>query len=339
MNEQQRAIEAEVRDLLERAGPRAVVPAEDVSAIKAAAREEWRALVATERRRRARVRLRGGLALAASVLLALVAGWWWVSRSTPATAVAATVELVRGEARIEGAAEALAIGGELATGATLETGGWAGDAPARVALRLADGQSVRLDADSRVRLASGRRLELERGALYLDSGAAPAAGAVMAIVTPLGTVRDIGTQFEVRLSEGETAIRVRVREGRVSLDAAGESHLAGDGEQLSLLRNGSVVRAAVERYGPDWRWVVAAAPPPRLVGGSLESFLDYFARETGRQVRFADAATEAVVAATLVHAPADSLTPPDRTIESVLDASGLDYRIEDGSVLISGGSR
>ena len=86
MSEHSRAEEQEVRDLIAGAGPRAVAPAEEVATIKVAARQEWREMVERERRRRRGLRIRGGLALAASVLLALAVGWWWSGRTAPLAA-------------------------------------------------------------------------------------------------------------------------------------------------------------------------------------------------------------------------------------------------------------
>jgi hypothetical protein len=333
MSEQPRGEEQEVHDLIAGAGPRAAVPAEDVATIKAAARQEWREMVARERRQRRGLRLRGGLALAASVLLALAIGWWWTTRTAPVAApVVARVELVAGTVRTGGAVE-LAVGGELMVGASVETAGWVDGTSARVALRLNGGQSLRLAADSRVRLISDRRFELERGTLYVDSDPGAAAGGVE-VTTGLGTVRDIGTQFEVRLSEGDAALRVRVREGECTLEAAGDRHPAARGDQLSLLADGSVVRAEIETYGPEWEWVLETAPSIEIDGRSLDTVLSWIARETGRQVRYAEPSlAEASATEIIVSGTADGLTPA-QTLDVVVTGSALSYQIDNGTILI-----
>ena len=338
MREPQGAVEQEVRELLADAGPRAAVPAEEVAAIKEAARAEWRSLVAGERRRRRALRLRGGLALAASVLLAVIAGWWWTTRPAPqAPPLVASVELLTGDVRVTppggaGLSADLAVGSRLPAGTTLETMGWGGGEPGRIALALGGG-SLRLDAETRVTLNSARRLELERGALYYDSGAAPSAGGAVEVVTSLGTVRDVGTQFEVRLGAGDSAMRVRVREGAVALDAAEQSHRAEDGEQLSLHPDGSLMRAEMERYGPQWDWVVAAAPLPEVDGRSLEFFLDWFTRETGRRIRYADDSLAALAATTTVYGSFEGYTA-EEALGAALRSSGLGWEAENGTILI-----
>lgn len=334
MNQQQTAEEQEIRDLIAEAGQRAAVPAEDVVRIKAAAREEWREMVERERRMRQSWRLRSAAAVAAGVLLALAAGWWWTTGSGPGAAtVVARVELVAGSVRTAEAVE-LQTGGDLTAGAAVETASWTGGAPAGAALRLAGGQSLRLASGSRVRLVSDRRCELEYGTLYVDSDAAAAAEGVE-IVTALGTVRDIGTQFEVRLGEGDAALRLRVREGSASLESEGDSHMAIRGEQLSLLGDGSIVRTEVEPYGPEWDWVMATAPAIESEGLPLSSFLAWASREIGRDLRYADpelakaAATDIIVRGSIA-----GLTPTE-ALAAVVAGSGLRHEIHNGTILIT----
>ena len=332
MNEQQRVEQQEVRDLIAGAGPRAAPPEEDLATIRKAARVEWVEMVRREGGRRRSVRVRGYLALAAGVVLALAVGWWWLGRPAPVDApVVATVELVAGTARLGDEAE-LATGGELRAGDTVETGGWLEGTPSGVALRLGGGQSLRLAADSRVRLSSDSRLELERGTLYVDSDAAATSG--VEVVTALGTVREIGTQFEVRLGAGETAMRLRVREGRCSLEAAGQSHLAVRGQQISRVSDGSVSTVDVEPYGPDWDWVVATAPSIEIEGLKLSEFLGWVAREIGREVRYASPQLARVAETETVHGTIEGLTP-DKALAAVMPGTGFRHQIENGTILIT----
>ena len=333
MNEQLRVEEQEVRDLIAGAGSRAAVPAEDVARIKRAARAEWREMVRSERRRRRGLRAGGGLALAAGVLLAVAVGWWWASRSAPvAPAVVASVELIAGSAR-DGQAAELTVGSELSAGDSVETGSWADGAPNGAALRLAGGRSLRLAGDTRVRLASAGRLELERGTLYVDSDATATSGGVE-VVTVLGTVREIGTQFEVRLSQGDSALRVRVREGECELRAAGNRHLAARGVQLSLLADGSMRRAEVEPYGSEWDWVAATAPGIDVEGRSLSYLLGWVSRELGREVRYADPALAESAPEIRLHGSTEGFTPAE-ALEWWLRGSDLAYQLDDGTILIT----
>lgn len=160
------------------------------------------------------------------------------------------VELVTASAGRASSLSDLGEGDPIPAGTVIDTG----TAPGRAAVRLAGGASVRLDSDSRVEVASASVLRLERGALYID---AAAVGDAVEVRTTLGVVRDIGTQFEVRLmgraaGPGDGALRVRVREGAVTLERDGSVEEAGAGEELALAGDGTLTRGAVPVYGPEW---------------------------------------------------------------------------------------
>lgn len=287
--------EEQVRHLLEEAGPRPEVPPEDLARIKAAFRAEWE-----ERVRRRRAPDRRLWLLAASVVLALGLGWWlWPANRDVVARVEGTSGKGEGEAIVSG------------TGVVTE------EDP--LALRLEGGPSLRLDADTQVRLVSTSVIELRRGAVYLDSEGA----GTVAVHTPLGVVTEVGTQFEVRLLG--PAVRVRVREGAVRV----ESHLAEAGTELVLRDGGSVTRSRIAAWGPEWSWVLKAAPPLRIEGLTLAEVLHRIARETGWTIRWEDPRAEASAGEIVVHGDIGHLAP-DQALEVVLPGAGLDHRVADG---------
>jgi ferric-dicitrate binding protein FerR (iron transport regulator) len=174
---------------------------------------------------------------------------------------------------------------------------------------------------------------LEQGAVYVDSGPSAPADTGLEIVTSFGVVREVGTQFEVRLDGEADTLHVRVREGSVSVRWDGESDAADRGETLTLRRDGSIVRGAVEPDGPEWAWVLAAAPSLDIEGRSLDSFLDWVARENGWQIRYADGALERSAGTIRLHGTIEGLRP-DESLQAILEGSGLDHRTEDGVVLV-----
>lgn len=324
--------EDELRRLLETAGPRPPVPPEELAAIKAAAREDWRSSLGRQGRghRRGRWRMAAPLALAATLVIALVLGLWWrVLRSPAGSATVATIERVRGTVRAEGVA--LETGAELAAGSEIATA--SGDPePAWVTLRLVGAQSVRLRAGSRLRLVDGSALELLEGAVYVDSAVE---GQSLEVRTPLGNVRDVGTQFEVRLGGGGGSLRIRVREGAVELRRGAEIHSAVSGEEVTLDRDGALERRAITPWHDDWEWVLAAAPSLEVEDPSLDDFLAWLSRETGWRIRFEDDALAASAAERklgLLGSSLAGLSPADTVV--VVQAMGLDYRLDRGVLLI-----
>ncbi|MEE8368844.1 MAG: FecR family protein [Thermoanaerobaculia bacterium] len=327
------AAEEEVRELLRKAGPREAIPPKDLAAIKSAARREWQEMVLVEEKQRLWSLRRAGLALAASLLVALLVGWLWSRQGVSlAPIVVATVDVLEGEMRLIGkhGGVYLEVGSGLPEGARLETVE-RGGAPSRAALRMTGGESVRLDTGSRIQLTSSRRVELERGAVYVDSGGnAPTHG--FEIGTAFGTVTDIGTQFEVRLIETEAALRIRVREGAVNLESGPEPYSVEAGQELTFHGPGFGVVVPIESYGPEWGWVVATAP--RLGDGEIpiQEYLDWVTREMGLLYPD-DGAAAAELRIDTVTGSGDAA--PNESLENVLRAYGLGYRIEDGTLFLT----
>ncbi|MEM7051649.1 MAG: FecR family protein [Acidobacteriota bacterium] len=298
-------------------------PSEVRQRVHRAVREEWRGLLRHRRRRRWQ------LTLAAAALALAIVGVWIASGpwrpGTASSTVVATVEAMSGSVAVAG--EALRFGEELMADAVVAT-----TPSGRAALRLAGGQSLRLDVDSRVRLSSDRELHLERGALYLDSAGVDADE--LAVHTGFGVVRNLGTQFEVRLAQD--ALRVRVREGRVRVEQGRRRLEAGVGDELVLARDGAVRRAAIALHGAPWSWNLEIAPRFDLEGRKLREFLDWASRETGWRLEYADPGLERRAREITLHGDLRGLTP-DVALPVILQSSGLSHQRTDGVVRIEEG--
>lgn len=236
--------------------------------------------------------------------------------------------------RASSAAIAAIAGARLRAGAAVET---AGDG--RAALALAHGISLRLDHDTRIVFDAVNRVRLERGAVYVDSGARPTdAGAGgdegLRVETRLGTVRHIGTQFEVRLDI--VGLRTRVREGVITVEPAGggANNAARAGEALLLAPGREPVVRRTVTSGAEWDWVTTVAPPFRLEGSTLPAFLDWVSREQGWRWAFVDDATRQRAARIVLHGSTDGMRPAE-TIAPVLAASGMSVTRDGDRLLVS----
>ncbi len=333
------ADDAEVRRLLEAAGPRPPVPEEDLAAIAAGARWAWEAQVRRQAKRRrwpARAVV-AWAALAAMLVLSLGLGWWLASRQEAAPAMVAQVEALTGPVRLElegKPARRLAVGESIPHGAVLRTGSGGGEPASRASLRLAGGATLRVDVATRLRFAAADLVDLRAGAVYADTGPNGEAGAALAVRTALGTARDVGTQFAVRLeAAAPAAMRVRVRDGAVVVERAGRSYRTATGQELVLQEDGAVRRLAVPAYGPGWEWVMAAGTGFEIEGRSLRELLDWVARETGWQVRFADPGLAAAAERILLHGDPGPLRP-DEAPFLVLPGAGLEGELQNGELTV-----
>ncbi len=105
------------------------------------------------------------------------------------------------------------------------------------------------------------------------------------VQTPAGSVRHVGTQYQVRSqSDG---IAVDVREGTVLIEHESGSSLGSSGESVRVTRRGEISRTALSPQDPSWAWAAATAPPFDIENQTLSAFLEWLARETGRRVVYA----------------------------------------------------
>ncbi|HEX7237421.1 MAG TPA: FecR family protein [Gammaproteobacteria bacterium] len=312
--ERERALE----QLFARAEPRLQPPPADAEEVRRAVKAEWDALAVRRRRT-----LFASVAAAAAAL-ASVAVYFGGGGPAPGVAppLVASVERVQGTVTTATGARLVAGSGILA-GARLESG------DGQVSLRLASGGSLRIAPSSRVVLSSGDEAELVAGVLYFDSEEQRAAEFV--VTTELGRVRDVGTQFLVRLDGDQ--LDVGVRDGRVTLERGGAADEADAGERLIASQGSNVRRDSIDKFGGEWEWAERLAPPFDTNGRTLGEFLVWFEGQTGRSVVFADAATErelrdAALAGNVLEGP------PLQRLSTVLDLNALTYSLEGDRVVI-----
>jgi len=208
-------------------------------------------------------------------------------------------------------------GGALANGARLRTLAGGG-----VALALDGGASLRLAQATEVLLDGPRRVLLRSGTLYLDNTGSVGTG--YQIETPAGTARDVGTQFELHVTDG--VLRLRVREGRVEIDRAGQRLSGSAGEQLDIDVLGGVTRSSIAATDTAWQWAEAVAPAPDIDGQPATVLLAWVARETGRQLRYESAAVEARAATVILHGNIRHLAPL-AALEVMLATTDLEYAL------------
>ena len=318
--------------LLRLGGARAAVPPDREDRVRTAVFAEIRA-VAQARTRRRWV-LSGGAALAAAavVLLALRVAPP-PEPIVPSLATLASIDRIVGDggrlvrAGVDARVVPLGPATEVRTGDQIET-----DRAGRVGLRLVSGVSVRLDQGTRARFVAPSVVELASGTIYVDSGSA-AAG--LEVRTAFGVVRDIGTQFEVRIESA--AVRVRVRSGLVEVHRGDETTSARPGTEVTAGPAG-VEHRDVDAFGPDWLWASALAPEFAIEGRSLGDFLEHVAREQGSTLVYAERQLALEASGIILHGSVEGLAPAD-ALGVVMATTGFTSRIGDGQIVVVRGAR
>jgi len=287
--------------LVRLAGRRPPVPEDAARRVREAVHDEWMQTIS----RRRRTRWIGSAAAVAAAAVMIV-----ILRITPSTPQPAPQRIVVAGGQTNGAVIYANDAYEVANGSTAS---------------LAWGNAIlRLDGGTRVRIASARELSLDRGAVYVDSK-----NAGVLIRTPIGIVRDIGTQFEVRLAADR--MRVRVREGRVDLQHGGATHSAAAGVELDADARGGVTEHSIAKNGAEWDWVVRAAPSIHLDGRTLAEVVTLVTRDEGVKPVWSDAAARNAASMRL---HGDVPLTPEEALDTALVASGLTSRTDGDRLII-----
>ena len=306
-----------VERLLELAGPRRAPVDDRYDRARELARTVW--LDEVRRTRRIRFARVTALSLAAAAVL-VVGGQWRAAGHRHSD------RCDRGDPQWRAAPARLAV---------------TTDPAMRTALQLASGIELRLDVNSEIALADASTISLVRGALFVDTGSATGPNRWIAVRTPLGTVRDVGTSFEVRLigdlpAEAGRSLRVRVRDGIVRLTTTRGAENAERGGELVATESGAIARATASVTGEDWDWVTLAAAPFDLDGKTLADFLAWVTREGGWELRFQNEALARSASTIVINGSVDGLTPL-QALRAVLATCGLTHRRNGDVVTIEAG--
>lgn len=319
--------DADLAALLRAAGPRLTPPAEVAAEVRAAVAAEWRATVSA---RRPTVRLTPWLA-AASVAALAVGSWLLAPQWTGATTTLATVARTTGPVEYRHGPEeewrslpietALRRGDEVRTSTT-----------GRVALRREDGLEVRLDAATALTLAALGTVRLDTGRVYVDAGRPATRASNFEVTTGFGNVRHLGTQYSVAVAN--VALAVAVREGSVVVEGDATPVTARAGERLTVQRDGSVARSTVAPHAEEWRWAQSVAPDFAIDGRSLDEFLAWAARETGRLLVYTSPAVAREAEQTVLKGAVAGLSPEHAVAAVLKTTPALEHRFAGGQLRI-----
>lgn len=317
-----------VATLIRAGGRREAPPESAYRAVLAAAESALQEKLSRRRWRRL------GVALAAAAALSLISVALY-QRTQPPVSPPVPV-LVAGVDRLDGLVEARGSAAEawrpldssqkLPRGSLVRTGRNSG-----AGLVLQRHLSLRVAADTEIELTDAALVRLLRGAVYVD--AAPDGKYRLFVATPLGTARHEGTQFELRYEPPR--LRLRVREGRVYLDRESGSVQAAPGESVLITSAGEVERSRIPTHDAAWQWTQSLAPMPDFDERPARDLLQWFARQTGRQLHYTGPAAEQRAASAILHGRFSQMAP-DEALEITLATTDLSVDLQDEDRILVG---
>jgi len=301
-----------IEELLLQVGARDEPPAEMMLEVQAAVHAEWQSMLRARRTRRQFI----AVGIAASAVLAVGVAFFGVRYMAPTPVQVAQITRIDGHllVRPQGqTARELAVAQNVSTGETIQT-----DDRSRAALQFGAAVSLRLDQGTIVKVASADELVLTAGALYIDSQAQNPQQ--LTVRTDAGSVRHVGTQYEVRTHADDMV--VSVREGRVMIANAAGTSSGVAGEEIRVTPRGEIVRGTVAAHDPRWQWAASTAPQFDINDHTLAVFLEWVARETGRKVVYASSAAQSAANGLKLRGSIVGLDP-DTALNAVLSTTQL----------------
>ncbi|GEM_PF-1476975 len=318
----------ELGSLIREAGPRPTPPIDATHRVRKSLEATWRSY---SRRRRAIRALRYSSAMAAALLLSSLVYFAGVrgliTKMTEPDAPSIAAVMIIGDVSSRGTGadtetHRVAPGAELEVGRILVT-----EATSAAKLEIGSAASLRIDENTRLRIDSAWAYHLEYGRIYLDVSHADES---IVIATPFGTVRDIGTRFEVVVSDRK--LSVRVREGEVQMRTQSRELTLSRGQAAETGPKFAITATSEAPYGPTWQWLRRLATPPTEQPPSVAALAEWFAAEEGFRLRYASEETRLAASEVVIEGDIDAL-PPENLLEDALASTSFDVQRE-GDLLI-----
>ncbi len=162
---------------------------------------------------------------------------------------------------------------------------------------------------------------LEEGAAYVDTGAALRAACRCILAAHRFGHRSASGDAIPGARRGRAGASRRPR-GPGAHRHVGSGAVSGVAGEQILLDAGRVTRLDLPAHDASWNWAGAVAPAYPIEGSTLLAFLRWAARETGRELVFADPQTEEAASRIVLRGSVEGLTP-DESILAVGATTGL----------------
>ena len=236
----------DLASLLRAAGVRVQGPEQISPEVKAAVEAEWLATRAARARRRKRIAITTAVVTLAAGLVAWFARPLYLRSDDPMAAPSGFKGAV--EYKRDGDWTPLTEEIVLKAGDNVRTGDGG-----RVQLKLANGVTLVLDSKTRLNVSDLNRMELRRGAVYVDSGpVSDTDKRKLRLKTPNGNVKQYGAQYEVRIVDDE--VHVSVKNGHI-LVAQPDGEVGGDGGERLVVEDNNVRHEALAADDHTFDWL------------------------------------------------------------------------------------
>lgn len=208
---------------------------------------------------------------------------------------------------------------------------------ALVTLKLADTTVLQLGPSTQVTIQGESDVWLHYGKIYVDSSGTDQS---ILIRTPLGEIRDIGTQFEVSLDEN--SLELAMREGTAELQLADNTSAPVvaasrnlESDLILVEAGGLVTRGVLSPSANRWGWTRQGTPDHPAGEHTLASIVKWAARHTGREIAYDSPMTLLQTKSERVVWPTIKLVTAESQLAELIETSNFELSFSDTKISVS----
>ncbi|MEQ9450237.1 MAG: FecR family protein [Pseudomonadales bacterium] len=190
-------------------------------------------------------------------------------------------------------------------------------------LMLNNGTVILLDDSTTLTLQGPEQISLLGGRVYVDS---PGMDSNVIIDTSWGTVRDIGTQFELDVNAHRMQAALREGSIQMSLFGSAEPIVAGaaDGRGDVVRVDAATMQVSKDTRpttSPKWDWTRSMVPAFPAGRHSFAAVIAWVARQTGREVSYSRHILETEAQNEIVDWPSIAATGAEATVAQLVETT------------------
>jgi hypothetical protein len=327
--DQPRDEEVEINHLFNGIGERATPSTEALARAKAQSAEVWQEVVVQQRQQQKR-KWRSTMAFAATGLLAIAAVMFLRVESTASW----ELELAMGQLEIQQSSTDREVSsltaGTLATGTQQMLAGTQVLATENTRLHFASGAELRLAQSTSVKFLAADRFELLSGRVYIDTHNR----ADITVVTSIGEIADIGTQYSV--TQAPDGLDVAVRSGSAVLTTSSKRYQAdADPTSAGIIQvttAGVVSQRQEPKSASRWDWIHTTHTG--YSSHEVSQVLTQIAQDLGVALHYASVGDQATLA-NVTYAGDLSEMEPKQALKLVALSSGIRWTLDTAMLRVS----
>jgi hypothetical protein len=201
----------------------------------------------------------------------------------------------------------------------------------RLLVELNNGNVFRLDENSRIQLINENEINLQAGQIYIESNESIANNQLI-IETDFGSIKHIGTQYNVKLSPDN--IDVSVRKGKVMMHTNSVDKEILFGHALSVDKLGKNNVTKITSFDSTWDWTQKISPIFDIQDKSIKQYLIWVSNETGYPIQWNGSGTENAANKVSLSGSIKGISPLE-SLDVILPTTNFNYKISQDVLHIS----